>query len=90
MEIISQLEKERRGAYGGAVVLYDFNGELDSCITIRSLVVKNGLATVQAGAGIVADSTPRRELLEIQHKARAVCKAIQSAEGAKEAEGRQA
>ncbi len=68
MEIIATLEKKRRGAYGGAVVMYDFSGNLDSCITIRSLLVKEGKISVQAGAGIVADSTAARELKEIEHK----------------------
>jgi anthranilate synthase component 1 len=77
MEIISALEKVRRGIYGGAVVLYDFSGKLDSCITIRSAVVNGGLASIQAGAGIVADSTAARELEEIRNKCGAVRKAVE-------------
>jgi anthranilate synthase component 1 len=80
MEIISRLEGRRRGAYGGAVVLYDFRGELDSCITIRSLVARGGEVVVQAGAGIVADSVASRELDEIRHKSRAARRALAHAE----------
>jgi anthranilate synthase component 1 len=76
MEIIAALEKSRRGAYGGAVVLYDFRGELDSCITIRTVVVQGERAVIQAGAGVVADSRADRELDEIRHKSRAARKAI--------------
>lgn len=79
MEIISRLERARRGAYGGAMVLYDFSGRLESCITIRSLVAVNGRGAVQAGAGIVADSTAPRESQEIRNKTRAVERAIQLA-----------
>jgi anthranilate synthase component 1 len=76
MEILSRLEPCRRGAYGGAVVAYDFRGILDSCITIRSFVARGGRVAVQAGAGIVADSTASRELAEIGHKSRAIRQAI--------------
>lgn len=76
MEIISALEKKRRGAYGGAVLMYDFSGNLDSCITIRSLLVKDGKVSVQAGAGIVADSTSARELKEIEFKSLAARRAL--------------
>jgi anthranilate synthase component 1 len=81
MEILSSLEPRRRGAYGGAVVGYDFNGDMDSCIIIRSLLVKDGVGNLQAGGGVVADSTARGEYDEIQHKARAIRKAIEMAEG---------
>jgi anthranilate synthase component 1 len=76
MEIISRLEKQRRGAYGGSVVMLDFRGALDSCITIRSLVARDGKISVQAGAGIVADSSAKRELDEIAHKSRAARRAL--------------
>ena len=81
MEIISSLETRRRGAYGGAVVLYDFMGNLDSCIAIRSLLIKKGRVSVQAGAGIVADSTAKREIQEIEHKSAAARRALVSAAG---------
>lgn len=75
MEILAGLEPVRRGAYGGAVVYHDYSGNLDSCITIRSLFAKNGKARVQAGAGIVADSQAAREYKEIESKALAVRRA---------------
>ncbi|MFQ5718766.1 MAG: anthranilate synthase component I family protein [Acidobacteriota bacterium] len=82
MEIIDRTEPFRRGPYGGAVVYLDHGGDLDSCITIRTAVMTGGQVLVQAGAGIVADSDPRRELDEIDHKARAMMAALeQAAEG---------
>lgn len=80
MEIISQLEKEPRGPYGGAVGYIDFNGCLDSCITIRSILYKKGVYYLQSGAGIVADSIPEREDEETYHKARVLMVAIKEAE----------
>jgi anthranilate synthase component 1 len=77
MQIISALEPQRRGAYGGSVVMYDFAGDLESCITIRSLVILPDQAHLQAGAGVVADSRADRELEEIRHKAQAVCAALE-------------
>jgi len=68
MEIISRLESKRRGAYGGAVVMLDFAGNLDSCITIRTIIATKNQVSVRAGAGIVADSTAKRELKEIEVK----------------------
>jgi anthranilate synthase component 1 len=79
MEIIDELETTRRGFYGGAVVNIDFNGNFDSCIGIRSVLVKNGKAYIQAGAGIVADSVPEKEYDESINKATAVIQAIQLA-----------
>lgn len=76
MEIIEGLEPERRGIYGGAVTYFDFHGSLDSCITIRTLVFRDGRAIAQAGAGIVADSDPERELAETQHKAQVLFRAV--------------
>jgi len=80
MEIINQLEKEPRGPYGGAVGFVDFNGSLDSCITIRSILYQNGVYYLQSGAGIVADSIPEREDEETYHKARVLMVAIKEAE----------
>ena len=61
MEIIEELEPVRRGVYGGSVLYADFAGNLDSCIAIRTMLLKGKRAYVQAGAGIVADSVPERE-----------------------------
>jgi anthranilate synthase component 1 len=79
MEIIDELEPTKRGTYGGAIGYISFNGNLDSCITIRTLVLKNGKAYLQAGAGIVADSVPESEYDETQNKAGALLKAIEEA-----------
>jgi len=76
MEIIAELEHERRGVYAGAVGYLDFAGNLDFCITIRTVVIENGRAYVQAGAGIVADSDPSAEFEETRDKARAVMTAL--------------
>ena len=61
MEIIAELEPTVRGAYAGAVGYLDFSGNLDTCITIRTILLKEGTAYIQAGAGIVADSVPEKE-----------------------------
>ena len=79
MEIISSLEKSPRGPYGGAVGYFDFTGNMDVAITIRSIVVSGNNASVQAGAGIVADSVPEREYAETEHKMGAMIQAIASA-----------
>jgi anthranilate synthase component 1 len=79
MEIIEELEPTRRGTYGGAVLYADFSGNLDSCIAIRSLLVKDGKGYIQAGAGIVADSVPELEHHESMNKARAVIRAVERA-----------
>lgn len=79
MEIIDELEPVKRGAYAGAVGYVDFRGNLDTCIVIRTVVVKDGIAHVQAGGGIVADSDPATEVAETHAKSRAVFKAIELA-----------
>jgi anthranilate synthase component 1 len=79
MEIIDELEPTRRGIYAGAILYLDFSGNLDSCIAIRTMVVKNGVAYVQAGAGLVADSVPEREYQETVNKARALIAALEVA-----------
>jgi anthranilate synthase component I len=79
MEIIEELEPARRGVYGGAVLYADFSGNLDSCIAIRSLTVKDGKGAIQAGAGIVADSVPELEYEESINKSQAVIRAIERA-----------
>lgn len=76
MEIISQLEPCRRGPYAGAIGYFSFSGNLDTCITIRTMVIKGGRVYVQAGAGIVADSRPDREYLETRHKAAALLRTL--------------
>jgi anthranilate synthase component 1 len=79
MEIIEELEPCRRGIYGGAVGYADFSGNLDTCIALRTLVIKDGIAYVQAGGGIVADSQPEREHEESMNKARALLQAVEFA-----------
>ncbi len=79
MEIIEELEPTRRGIYGGSICYADFSGNLDSCIAIRSMLMKNGKGYVQAGAGIVADSVPEKEFEECVNKASAVLRAIERA-----------
>jgi anthranilate synthase component 1 len=79
MEIIEELEPEKRGIYGGAVGYFAANGSMDTCIALRTTVVKDGVMYVQAGAGIVADSVPESEHQECQHKARALVRAAQEA-----------
>jgi anthranilate synthase component 1 len=79
MEIIDELEPTRRGIYAGAILYMDFSGNLDSCIAIRTMVVKDGVAYVQAGAGLVADSVPEREYEETVNKARALIAALEIA-----------
>jgi anthranilate synthase component I len=80
MEIIRELEPERRGVYAGAVLYMDYADNLDSCIAIRTIVLRDGKASVQAGAGIVADSVPEHEYAETVNKARGLFRAIELAE----------
>jgi anthranilate synthase component 1 len=80
MELIAGLERDRRGPYGGAIGFFNRDGDLESAITIRTMVLKDGVAHVQAGAGIVADSDPAREYEETWNKARAVLSAVAEAE----------
>jgi anthranilate synthase component I len=79
MEIIDELEPTKRGPYGGALGYLGWNGDLDTCITIRTLVCKDGVVHVQAGAGVVADSVPATEFIESQNKAAALLRAIEVA-----------
>ena len=80
MEVIAELEPDRRGVYAGAVGYFDLSGNMDTAIAIRTLVVKDGVAYVQAGGGIVYDSTPEFEYMETLHKAGAILTAIDEAE----------
>jgi anthranilate synthase component 1 len=80
MEIIDELEPTRRGLYGGSILYVDFSGNLNSCIVIRTVLIRNHKAYLQAGAGIVADSVPTREYEECMNKAKALLNAIAMAE----------
>ena len=80
MEIIEELEPIRRGPYAGAVGYFSFSGNMDTCITIRSILIKDGKAYIQVGAGIVADSEPEKEYDETLNKAQAIFRAIEQAE----------
>jgi anthranilate synthase component I len=79
MEIIEELEKTRRGIYAGGILYLDFAGNLDSCIALRTMVVKNGVVHIQAGGGIVADSAPEYEFNESVNKSMALRRALQAA-----------
>ena len=80
MQIIAELEGQRRGIYGGAIGYFGFDGNLDTCIAIRTLVFKDGVAYAQAGGGIVADSEPHAEFMETENKLGAVLRALDLAE----------
>jgi anthranilate synthase component 1 len=80
MQIIDELEPTRRGPYGGAVGYMDFQGDMDTCIALRTIVWKNGVFDVQAGAGVVADSIPASEYEETMNKAKAMLKAVEIAQ----------
>jgi anthranilate synthase component I len=80
MEIIEELEGQQRATYGGAVGYFSYDGSMDTCITIRSIIMQGNTVHVQAGAGIVADSDPTREYEECHNKARALSAAIEFAE----------
>lgn len=81
MEIIDNIETSRRGVYGGTVCAIDNEGQMDSCITIRTAFVKDGVASVRAGGGVVLDSDPQLEADETRHKAQAVLDALALAQG---------
>lgn len=76
MEIIDELETVRRGLYGGATGYVDFSGDMDFCITIRTMIKKGENVYLQAGAGIVADSVPEKEYQECCNKAMALAKTL--------------
>jgi len=80
MEIIDELEPVRRGPYAGGCGYISFSGDMDTCIIIRTMIVKDGTAYVQAGAGIVSDSVPEREYEETVNKAKALFRAVEFAE----------
>jgi anthranilate synthase component 1 len=80
MEIIEELEGQRRSLYAGAVGYFNYEGSMDTCIAIRTMLVQNDTVHVQAGAGIVADSDPTREHEECVNKAKALLVAVERAE----------
>jgi anthranilate synthase component 1 len=77
MEIIDELEPTKRGPYAGAVGYFDYRGNMDTCITLRTIVIQNGKVYIQAGAGLVADSVPENEYQETVNKAKALLAAIE-------------
>jgi anthranilate synthase component 1 len=79
-QLIDELEADRRGPYAGAVGYISYSGDMDTCISIRTIVANSGRAHVQAGGGVVADSEPSMEYEETQNKARALLRAIRVAE----------
>ena len=80
MQIISELEPQKRGLYAGAIGYFGYNGNLDTCIVIRTIVMKGKKVFITAGAGIVADSDPKLEYEETLNKARAMLRAVELAE----------
>ena len=80
MEIIAELEPDKRGPYAGCVGYFSFSGNIDTAITIRTIILTNGIAHIQAGAGIIYESVPEREYEETLNKAKALLKAIEEAE----------
>ena len=80
MEIIDELEPTRRGSYAGSVAFFSHSGDLDSCIAIRTIYIKDGIAHVQAGGGVVYDSVPEKEYQESRNKAKAALAAIAMAQ----------
>lgn len=80
LQIIAELEQSQRGVYGGALGYFGFGGNHDSCIGIRTAVVKDGKIYIQSGAGIVADSVPESEFMETVNKAKGMLKAVALAE----------
>jgi anthranilate synthase component 1 len=82
LEIIDELEKEKRGVYGGAVGYFSANGSMDTCIALRTAIVKDGTMYVQAGGGVVADSDPDAEFMETVYKSAALFRAAEEAQRA--------
>jgi anthranilate synthase component 1 len=80
MQIIDEMEPTRRGPYAGAVGYIDYAGDMDTCIALRTIVWRQGMYDVQAGAGVVADSVPATEYEETMAKARAMLKAVEIAQ----------
>ena len=80
MQIIDEVEPTRRGSYAGAIGYFSYSGDMDTCITIRTILIQGNTAYVQAGAGIVADSDQAKEYKETQNKAMAMINALSAAE----------
>ena len=80
IEIIQELEPDKRGPYAGAVGFFSTTGAIETCITIRTMIIQEGTAYIQAGGGIVFDSDPQKEFEETQHKAQALIASIRDAE----------
>ena len=80
LQIIAELEQSQRGIYGGALGYFGYEGNHDSCIGIRTAVIKNGKIYIQSGAGVVADSVPENEFMETINKAKGMLKAVSLAE----------
>ena len=80
LEIIDELEKEKRGVYGGAVGYFSANGSMDTCIALRTAIVKDGMMYVQAGGGVVADSDPEAEFMETVYKSAALFRSAEEAQ----------
>jgi anthranilate synthase component 1 len=87
MEIIAEVEPEKRGPYAGAAGYFSFSGDMDMAISIRTMAVKQGIAYVQAGGGVVYDSVPEQEYEETMNKVRALLRAISQAEGSQTSVG---
>ena len=79
MEIIDELERDKRGIYGGCIGYFGANGDMDTCIVLRTSVIKDGMMHIQAGAGIVYDSDPASENTECVNKAEALVRAAEEA-----------
>ncbi|MCK5545980.1 MAG: chorismate-binding protein, partial [Rhodospirillaceae bacterium] len=79
MEIIDELESEQRGIYAGCIGYFGADGEMDSCIALRTAIIKDGTLYAQAGGGVVADSTPEGEFEESRNKARALIRSAEEA-----------
>ena len=84
MEIIDELETEKRGIYAGCIGYFTLEGDMDTAIAIRTIIFRDGKAIVQAGAGIVADSVPEKENKEVENKAKAMLLALELAEGSEQ------
>ncbi|MBR74368.1 MAG: hypothetical protein CL872_05485 [Dehalococcoidaceae bacterium] len=80
IEIIQELEPDKRGPYAGAVGFFSTTGDIETCITIRTMIIQDSTAYIQAGGGIVFDSDPQKEFEETQHKAQALIASIRDAE----------
>jgi anthranilate synthase component 1 len=81
MKIIEELEESRRGIYAGCIGYFGANGDMDSCIALRTAILKDGMIYIQAGSGVIADSDPEYEYQESRNKAMALMRAAREAAG---------